>query len=88
MTKKAFLRFYGELNDFLPPDQRQKTLSHVFFGNPAVKDMIEALGIPHTEIDLILIESEQMKEFVDKIRREEKPLAGKKHPFNQSAGNG
>ncbi len=67
MTKKAFLRFYGELNDFLPPDQRQKTLSHVFFGNPAVKDMIEALGIPHTEIDLILIESESV-DFDRKVR--------------------
>ncbi|RQD75115.1 MAG: twitching motility protein PilT [Candidatus Syntrophonatronum acetioxidans] len=51
----AFFRFYGELNDFLPPGQRQKTFPHTFGGNPAVKDMVESLGIPHTEIDLLLI---------------------------------
>ncbi len=27
---------------------------HTFEGNPSIKDMIEALGVPHTEIDLIL----------------------------------
>lgn len=26
----ASVRFYAELNDFLPPGQRQKTLTHTF----------------------------------------------------------
>jgi uncharacterized protein with PIN domain len=55
MAKAAQFRFYEELNDFLP-DKRKKTLfSYPFEGNPAIKDTIEAIGVPHTEIDLILV---------------------------------
>jgi len=51
----AFIRFYEELNDFLPPDKRKALYSVHFPGDPAVKQVIEAEGVPHTEIDLILI---------------------------------
>ncbi|WP_051276335.1 Mut7-C RNAse domain-containing protein [Desulfovirgula thermocuniculi] len=51
-------RFYGELNDFLPPNKKQATFRHLFHGAPAVKDIIEALGVPHTEVGLILINGE------------------------------
>ncbi len=54
MGSWAVLRFYAELNDFLPPEKRQTAFSHNFFGQPSVKDMIESLGVPHTEVDLIL----------------------------------
>jgi hypothetical protein len=47
-------RFYAELNDFLPPAKRQKTFPYVFELSASVKDVIEALGVPHTEVDLIL----------------------------------
>ena len=50
----ATFRFYEELNDFLPLEKKKKDLTYTFKGNPAVKDAIEALGVPHTEIDLIL----------------------------------
>jgi len=50
----AKFRFYAELNDFLPQEKRQRTFTHVFELSASVKDMIEALGVPHTEIDLIL----------------------------------
>lgn len=53
-SKCASIRFYAELNDFLPPDQRQKTLTYAFEWSASVKDVIEALGVPHTEVDLIL----------------------------------
>ncbi|MBE7550838.1 MAG: Mut7-C ubiquitin/RNAse domain-containing protein [Anaerolineales bacterium] len=53
-SKSASIRFYAELNDFLPPDQRQKTLVYSFELSASVKDVIEALGVPHTEVDLIL----------------------------------
>ncbi len=56
MGSRAVLRFYAELNDFLPPEKRQTAFSHKFFGQPSVKDMIESLGVPHTEVDLILAE--------------------------------
>lgn len=52
---EATFRFYAELNDFLPSDRQQTPFSHPFNGKPAVKDTIEALGVPHTEVDLILV---------------------------------
>lgn len=48
-------RFYDELNDFLPKEKRKKTFSYNFRYNQSVKDAIEALGIPHAEVDLILV---------------------------------
>jgi len=48
-------RFYEELNDFLPKEKRKKTFSYNFRYNQSVKDAIEALGIPHAEVDLILV---------------------------------
>jgi uncharacterized protein with PIN domain len=48
------IRFYAELNDFLPLRRRQVTFIHAFSGRAAIKDVIEALGVPHTEVDLIL----------------------------------
>ena len=47
-------RFYAELNDFLPPERRQVAFDHALAGPASVKDAIEALGVPHTEVDLIL----------------------------------
>lgn len=47
-------RFYGVLNDFLPPDRRQRPVRYDFSGAPAVKDAIEAIGVPHPEVDLIV----------------------------------
>jgi len=55
VQKKVHLRFYEELNDFLPGAYRKKEICHKITGNPSVKDIIEALGVPHTEIDLVLI---------------------------------
>jgi len=57
-VSSCFIRFYAELNDFLPPEKRQTTLKYTFWGQPAVKDIIESFGIPHTEIDLILVNGE------------------------------
>jgi uncharacterized protein len=54
MPKAAF-RFYEELNDFLPDERRKHDFEVKFKGRESVKDMIEALGVPHTEVDLILV---------------------------------
>ena len=51
---EAVFRFYGELNDFLPPARRQVAFVHTFGAAVTVKDVIESLGVPHTEIDLLL----------------------------------
>jgi uncharacterized protein with PIN domain len=49
-------RFYAELNDFLPVDLRFETVEREFLVPPTVKDAIEGLGVPHTEIDLIVVD--------------------------------
>ena len=49
------IRVYGPLNDFLPPHLRHATWRHVVKGRPTVKDLIEGVGVPHPEIDLILV---------------------------------
>jgi len=51
----ATFRFYGELNDFLPPGKRQVAFAHRFGGSAAVKDSIEAVGVPHPEVDVIVV---------------------------------
>jgi len=51
----AYFRFYEELNDFLPPEKRKIKFSHDYIDRASVKDIIESLGVPHVEIDLILV---------------------------------
>lgn len=55
MIKKVSFRFYEELNDFLPPDKKKIRFEHKFIDRTSVKDMIESFGVPHTEIDMILV---------------------------------
>jgi hypothetical protein len=58
--KQACFRFYAELNDFLPPEKRQRDLPYRFVMSGAVKDAIEAMGVPHTEVDLILVNGQSV----------------------------
>ncbi len=53
--QRAFLRFYAELNDFLPPGRRGREIEYCFYVSQPVKDAIESLGVPHTEVDLVLV---------------------------------
>jgi uncharacterized protein len=54
VTHQVAFRFYAELTDFLPQDLRSGTVTRDFDVPGSVKDMIEACGIPHTEVDLIV----------------------------------
>jgi uncharacterized protein len=49
------VRAYAELNDFLAPESRGATVRRPFRPHQTVKDVLEAMGIPHTEVDLILV---------------------------------
>lgn len=49
------LRFYEELNDFLPPARRKAEFSHALARRTSVKDLIESFGVPHTEVEVILV---------------------------------
>lgn len=55
MIRQASLRFYAELKDFLPEDERSGEVIRRFGVPGSVKDLIEACGVPHTEVDLILV---------------------------------
>ncbi len=56
----AIFRFYAELNDFLPRSRRFVDFAYAFDGRQSIKDMIEAIGVPHTEVDLILANGESV----------------------------
>lgn len=56
----AEFRFYEELNDFLKPEQRKRTRVYRFDGHPGIKDPIEAMGVPHVEVDLIVVNGESV----------------------------
>src|ERR1700758_4092333 len=55
MAGHVNVRAYAELNEFLGPGSRGATVRRPFRSHQTVKDVLEAMGIPHTEIDLILV---------------------------------
>jgi uncharacterized protein with PIN domain len=53
--RTATLRFYAELNDFLPARRRHRTIHFRFDRRTTVKDAIEAFGVPHVEVEVIVV---------------------------------
>jgi len=64
---QARFRFYAELNDFLPPERRMVAFDYPFQGRQTVKHLIESLGVPHTEVDLVLIDGRSV-EFAELVQ--------------------
>jgi len=64
---KVSFRFYEELNDFLPEEKKKQTFEYTFTLNQTIKDAIEASGVPHVEVDLILVNSSPV-DFSYKLR--------------------
>jgi len=54
----AYFRFYGNLNDFVARARRGCTSAAVCARRATSKHMIEALGVPHTEVALMLLNGE------------------------------
>src|SRR5512134_1339097 len=54
--KKAFIRFYEELNDYLPPAQRKREFEISLSGKDTVREIIEKLGVPAAQVDLLLVD--------------------------------
>ncbi len=52
---RAFFHFYHELRDFFTGPGAAISLKYDFDGKPSVKDAIEAIGVPHTEVDSIVV---------------------------------
>ena len=51
----ATFRFYQELNDFLPAEQRRRPLRVEFVPPVPVGHLIETCGVPHTEVEIVLL---------------------------------
>ncbi|MGO8871660.1 MAG: Mut7-C RNAse domain-containing protein [Acidimicrobiales bacterium] len=54
-------RVYGELNDFLPQARRGRVLTTRVAAGTTVKDLAESLGVPHPEIDVILVNGQSVE---------------------------
>lgn len=52
--------FHEELNDFLPSERRGREFPVPCARNATTKHMIEALGVPHTEVELILVNGQSV----------------------------
>ncbi len=63
----AVFRFHGDLDDLRPRRSRGGSTVYAFDGTPSVKDAIEALGVPHTEVDAIVINGRAV-DFAHRLR--------------------
>jgi len=52
----ARLRLHGDLEGLLPPPRRGKPVEQGYQGTAAVKDVVEAAGVPHPEVDYLLVD--------------------------------
>ena len=52
---KVILRFYEELNEYLPQEKHKRDFEFCFGGRSTVGKMIEKHGIPEGEVDLVLV---------------------------------
>lgn len=55
MPAEICLRVYEELNDYLPPDKRKRDFTFPIEDATSVREVIRALGIPDSEVELILV---------------------------------
>jgi uncharacterized protein with PIN domain len=55
MPDSITIRFYEELNDFLHYSRRKRPFEVILTEKRTIKDIIESLGVPHTEVDLIIV---------------------------------
>ena len=53
--REAVFRFHDELNDFFATERRDTEFPHSFLLPASIKDLIEAFGVPHPEVELILV---------------------------------
>lgn len=52
------MRVYAELNDFVPAALRHGAVVCELGAPASVKDVVESIGVPHTEVDLLLANGE------------------------------
>lgn len=57
---EALFKFNDELEDFLPASLGGTQFIYKFDGKPSIKDSIEAIGVPHTEVELIIVNGQSV----------------------------
>lgn len=57
---KGTIRFYEELNFFIKGYAIKQDIEFSYFGKRSVKDLIESYGVPHVEVDMILVNGESV----------------------------
>ncbi len=60
MGSTVYVRFYEELNDYLPEEKRKRTFSLSLKGKKTVEEAICLLGVPPEEVDLVLVNGESV----------------------------
>ena len=48
-------RFYGYLNDFLPPFRRGSRFRQILRTHWSVKDALVVVGVPHSRVDVVVV---------------------------------
>ena len=66
----VWFRFYAELNRFVAPALRQRSFERPCSRDASVKHMIEVLGVPHTEVALILVNGQPV-DFAYRLREQD-----------------
>jgi len=56
--RRVSIRFYQELNFFLEASLQKRDIEAAVAPGQTVKDLIESFGVPHVEVDLILVDGE------------------------------
>jgi len=59
VMSRAFFRFFGRLNDFLPRDRREQAIPVEFRGRQSIKHLAESLGVPHPEIGRVQVNGQE-----------------------------
>lgn len=60
MVHTARFKFHTTLNDFLQKQEQESWINYSFRDLPAIKDAIEAMGVPHPEVNAIVVNGHEV----------------------------
>jgi uncharacterized protein len=60
MQSEIQVRFYEELNDYLPSDRRKRSFAETVNEGATVQELLAQLGVPRSEVDLVLVNGESV----------------------------
>jgi len=54
-SKYIYIRLFADLNYFVPVKLKNRNIRLIVFGRPSIKDVIESIGVPHTEFEMVTL---------------------------------